>query len=91
METFWRTSAVGAELIQVASPAEPKDEKILGAVEIAHGYCFPWAKNTHGNTIRLVCRFDEYIEKSKDDVVAYLIEKGILPENFNFSENEKAD
>lgn len=77
METFWRTSAIGAELIQTSDEA-PKDEKVLGAVEVSHGYCFPWAKNTHGNVIHLVCRFSEHLEKAKADVVKYLTEKGIM-------------
>jgi hypothetical protein len=79
METFWRTSAVGAELVQVSS-SSPKDEKVLGAVEIAHGYCFPWAINGHGNKILLTCRFSEKIEESKADVEKYLTEKGLLTE-----------
>lgn len=79
MGIFWRTSAAGAELIQTGEA--PKDETVLGAVEISHGYCFPWAKNNHGNEIRLVSRFSEYIEKSKQDVVKYLTEKGIITEN----------
>lgn len=79
MEIFWRTSAAGAELIQTSSEA-PKDEAVLGAVELSHGYCFPWAKNSHGNVIHLVCRFSEHIEKSKADVVTYLTEKGMIIE-----------
>lgn len=80
MNIFWRESAAGAELVQ-ASEEAPKDEKVLGAVEIDHGYCFPWAKNTHGNVIHLACRFSEYVEKSKDDVVNYLTAKGIVTQN----------
>lgn len=80
MNIFWRESAAGAELVQ-ASEETPKDEMVLGAVEISHGYCFPWAKNTHGNVIHLVCRFSEYVEKSKDDVVKYLTERGIVTQN----------
>lgn len=82
---FWRTSAAGAELIQT-NPDAPKDEKVLGAVEIDHGYCFPWAKNAHGNTIHLLCRFSEFLEKSKDDVETYLREKGILEAKMNNDE-----
>lgn len=78
MNIFWRESPAGAELVQ-ASDEAPKDEKVLGAVEVAHGYCFPWAINGFGNAIHLVCRFSEHIENSKADVVLYLTEKGILP------------
>ncbi|WP_428663407.1 hypothetical protein [Runella sp.] len=79
MGIFWRTSAVGAELIQ-ASDEAPKDEKVLGAVEVSHGYCFPWAKNSHGIVIHLVSRFSEHLEKAKADVVKYLTEIGLLTE-----------
>ncbi len=79
MNTFWRDSPAGAELIQ-ASDEAPKDEKVLGAVDIAHGYCFPWAINTHGNKILLLCKFKEQIGEAKAAVEKYLMEKGILPE-----------
>jgi hypothetical protein len=77
MNTFWRTSSAGAELIEV-NPQTPKDEKVLGAVVVDHGYCFPWAINNHGNKIQLVCRFSEKLEQAKADVETYLTEKGIL-------------
>lgn len=88
MNTFWRESPVGAELIQTSDEA-PKDEKVLGAVEIAHGYCFPWATNTYGSAIHLVCRFSEKLELAKADVEEYLTAKGILT-NIHTSD-EKAD
>ena len=78
MNTYWKTSSVGAELIE-ANPENPKDEKVLGAVLVDHGYCFHWAKNTHGITVNLQCRFSEHLEKSKADVQTYLIDRGILP------------
>lgn len=86
MKTYWKTSSVGAEFIQ-ENPESPKDERVLGAVVVDHGYCFPWAKNANGVTIYLRCRFSEHVDKSRQDVENYLLEKGILqPQTLNADE-----
>lgn len=68
---------MGAELIQVSSQA-PKDEKVLGMIEIAHGYCHTYIFNNYGNKLPLNCRFEEYLEQCKKDVEKALLKKGIL-------------
>lgn len=80
MKTYWRTSAIGAELIQ-ENAENPKDENVLAGIDLAHGYCHTWTKNDQGNIIKMPMRFSEYIEKAKADVETYLFEKGILTPN----------
>lgn len=77
MNTIWKQSAVGAELVET-NEQEPKKEKVLGMIEIAHGYCHTWIINNYGTKIPLNCRFEEYLEQCKKDVEKALAEKGIL-------------
>lgn len=78
MKIYWKTSSVGAELIQEPEK-DGKPEIVLGAVTIAHGYAFPWAYNTRGAQIFLPSLFSEKIEQGKTSVITYLQQIGILP------------
>lgn len=73
----WKESRVGAELVE-NDPTREKKEKVLGAVAIENGYCFPWAYNVYGNQIHLPCLFAEKVEQAKSSVIGYLTKIGII-------------
>lgn len=77
MKIYWKSSSVGAELIQEPEH-DGKPEKVLGAVIIAHGYAFPWAYNKRDSKIFLPSLFSEKIEEGKKSVITYLQHIGVL-------------
>ena len=58
MNIIWKNSVVGAELV-LENHENEEPERVLGAVEIAHGYAFGWAYNSLGNKIYLPSLFSE--------------------------------
>lgn len=82
MKIYWKNSVVGAELV-LDNEQTNDPERVLGAVEIAHGYAFGWAYNSLGKQIFLPSLFSEKIELAKKNVCIYLTHIGIIPSNTN--------
>ncbi|MFN8347470.1 MAG: hypothetical protein U0X91_20875 [Spirosomataceae bacterium] len=80
MNIIWKNSVVGAELV-LENHENEEPERVLGAVEIAHGYAFGWAYNSLGNKIYLPSLFSEKFELAKENVYKYLDQIGLIPKS----------